>query len=144
MPASTGFVGKGVKFSVDTGGGMVEVANVANISIGGRSVEEIDFTHLRSEGSYREFRSGFVDPGSVTLTLQYDPEHPTHVGASGLETLLAGANFDWEIDYSAAGKAKKQTGNAYVSGNDISINVDSPVTSDVTLRNSGPITTANV
>jgi len=57
---------------------MDEIAEVTNISGGGGTAEQIDFTHLRSPGRRREFKPSFIDDGSLTFTVQYIYDDQTH------------------------------------------------------------------
>lgn len=144
MTASTGVTGAGVAFKVGDGGGtevFTTVANVKDVKINGRSVEEVDFTHLGSTGGYKEFRPGFKDPGNIQFTMHFDPTHLTHgSGARGIEGMLnSGLVFNFEIDYSATGKAKKFTGKGFVKSDDISVTVADPLSADVTIRVTGPL-----
>lgn len=148
MVASTGKVGLGTVFKVGDGASpevFTSVVNVASINLSGRSVEEVDFTHLASSNAFREFRAGFKDPGEVQLTCHYDPSNATLNGTAGLEYLLnQGTQFNWEIDMSGAGFSYKLTGNGYVSGGDFNFTGEDPITYDVTIRVSGAISESTV
>ncbi|BCH33122.1 hypothetical protein MesoLjLc_50520 [Mesorhizobium sp. L-8-10] len=143
MTVSTGKVGLGTLFKVGDGQSpevFTAVVNVVSINLSGRSVEEVDFTHLASSGGFREFRAGFKDPGEVQLTCHYDPSNATLNGTAGLEYLLnQGTQFNWEIDMSGTGFAYKLTGNGYVSGGDFTFTGEDPITYEVTIRVSGQI-----
>jgi hypothetical protein len=138
MPLSTGKTGRGISFKIND----VIVANVVSIGFDGREAEEIDFTHLLSDGGYREFRQGFKDPGTISINMQFDPTHPTHAnGPASLEALLAsGAEFTWKIDYSGAGWAAVWSGLGFVKGLSPSIGVDNPVEGAATVRVNGATT----
>lgn len=138
MPASTGFTGRGAYLNLGDGGSptlLAQVANVVSIAIGGRTAEEIDFTHLLSVGGYREFRQGFKDAGTLTMTLQFNPAEATH---ASIEDLLGSGNvvpFEVVIPNGNA----KLVGDGYIQGSDINITVSDPVTAEVTLRITGPL-----
>jgi hypothetical protein len=146
MVASTGKVGLGTLFKVGNGAStevFTAVVNVVSINLSGRSVEEVDFTHLASDAGFREFRAGFKDPGEITLTCHYNPTSTTLNGASGLEAKLnSGALFNWVIDMSGAGFDYQLEGSGYVSGGDFTFSGEDPITYDVTIRVSGAITEA--
>lgn len=145
MTASTGKTGGGITFEVGNGAGtevFTALANATNIDIGGRKVDEIDFTHLASTGGYRENRAGFKDAGTISMTLQFDPTHATH---QNLETLLnSGDVFNFRINFEGAGWDVHMTGSGFVTGDDIKINVNDPVSADVTIRVTGPLLTVAV
>lgn len=145
MTASTGKTGAGITFKVGDGAStevFTAIANATNIDISGRSVDEIDFTHLASTGGYREFRAGFKDAGEISMTLHFDPTNVTHTNVEAL--LNSGEVFNFEIDFSAAGWTKKMVGQGFVKGSDISINVDDPVSADITVRVTGPLTIEDI
>lgn len=140
MPASTGKTGRQVYIMIEG----TEVANVNAIGFDGRDAEEIDFTHLRSTGGYRELKQGFKDPGTINLTLQFDPTHATHNGSTnGIEGLLnSGTEINWEIVFDDAGWAVSYSGVGFIKANSINIGVDNAVEAQVTLRVSGASTLA--
>lgn len=143
MVASTGKVGLGTKFKVGDGQSpevFTPVVNVTAINLSGRSVEEVDFTHLASTGGFREFRPGFKDPGEIKITCHYNPSDATLNGTTGLEAKLnSGATFNWEIDMTDAGFAYKLYGFGYVSGGDFTFTGEDPINFEVTIRVSGQI-----
>jgi len=76
-----------------------EVAEVKNIGGPNETADEIEVTHLRSPGSYREFLASFKDGGEIPCVANYIPSNATHgSGASGLRGLFAsGAVRGWRI-----------------------------------------------
>ena len=151
MTTSTGAVGLGVLFKVGDGASpevFTAVANVVNINISGRSVEEVDFTHLASDNAFREFRAGFKDPGEISMTCHYNPGNATLNGVAGLEYKLnTGDLFNFQIDMSGVGGIPNATdfdyilaGTGYVSGGDYTFSGEDPITFDVTIRISGSMT----
>lgn len=143
MVASTGKVGLGTKFKVGDGQSpevFTPVVNVTAINLSGRSVEEVDFTHLASTGGFREFRPGFKDPGEIKITCHYNPSDATLNGSTGLEAKLnSGATFNWQIDMSGAGFNYMLYGFGYVSGGDFTFTGEDPINFEVTIRVSGQI-----
>lgn len=144
MTTSTGKVGLGTQFKVGDGESpevFTAVVNVTAINMSGRSVEEVDFTHLASTGGFREFRPGFKDPGEVQITCHYNPSDATLNGTTGLEKKLNdGTVFNWEIDMTNAGFAFKLSGSGYVSGGNFTFTGEDPINYEVTIRISGAIT----
>lgn len=136
MSVSTGKTARGLFLKING----VEVANVKSIAgPDGREAEEIDFTHLRSDGGYRELRQGFKDPGTITLNLHFDPTHPTHAnGANSLETLLGtGETIAWVLDYDGTGFVAELSGSGFVKGFSFNHDVDNPIEGTATIRVSG-------
>lgn len=146
MTLSTGRVGLGTVFKVGDGESpetFTAVSNVVNITMSGRSVEEVDFTHLASDGGFREFRPGFKDPGELSLTCHYNPSDATLNGTAGLEyELNQGRVFNFKIDMTNAGFAFMIYGQGYVSGGDFNFTGEDPITYEVTIRISGAVSEA--
>jgi hypothetical protein len=140
MTASTGKTGRGARFLVGDSASpanFTAIANAVSISFTGRDAEEIDFTHLGSDGGFREFRQGFKDPGSVQVELHFDPTNATHQDM--LAKFLSGDVFDWRIDYSELGWAVAEQGQGFFKNpGDVSININDPVGGTATVRVTGP------
>jgi predicted secreted protein len=138
MPASTGFTGRGAYLNVGDGGSpevFAQMANVTTIGVTGRTAEEIDFTHLLSEGGYREFRQGFKDAGTMNLTVHWNPSEASHISVEDL--LASGEVIGFEVVVPAA--SAKLVGQGYIQGSEINITVGDPVTNEVTIRVTGPL-----
>lgn len=112
----------------------VTIANVKGISgLGSGEASDIDITHLSS--SAKEFAVGLKDEGTITLTLDYDPDD---AGQTDLQT---------SVDNSAMCKFKitlpSTVGAFTFSGTPKSfskeIAVDGVITSSVTIRTSGAV-----
>lgn len=143
MTTSTGKTGKGVLFKIAPIASpvvFVTIGNARTISKSGSSADEIDFTHLNSTGGYRELRQGFKDGGTLGIEVHYDPTLASHIGTLGiLGYFESGTVFIWQIDFAGAGWAKGLRGNGFVSNpGDLDINVDGPITGNMTVRNTGP------
>lgn len=146
MSVSTGFTGRGVAFQVGDDNSPVAwttIGNATGINLSGQNAEEIDFTHLLSEGGFREFRQGFKDGGTVSVTYHFDPDNSSH--ATLRTDFLSGRVFEWRINYTEAGIAKGIQGEGFVQNSgDIDHNVDGPVTGTATIRISGGSTVVNI
>lgn len=141
MAESTGKTGRGISFWVADSGvsptTYVKIANVAGITPSGKNAEEIDFTHLESDGGFRELRQGFKDPGSIGLNLHFDPTAASHQLLSAL--FLSGNLVDWRINYQGAGWEQWEVGRGFIQNpGDVDINVDGPITAAATMRVTGP------
>lgn len=147
MTASTGKPGIGASLLIGDGATPTEnftaIANVKSIQWNGRDVAELDLTHLQSDNGYKEFKPGFKDPGSVTLTVHFDPTHPTHVGSGGVSGYFeARTVFNFKLDFSSI-FGKVCTSKGYIKNpGDITVNPDNPVEASITIRCSGPVTWA--
>lgn len=150
MAASTGKTGKGVLFQIDPTLGSpfsyTTIANVRSINPTGKQADEIDFTHLGSTGSYREFRQGFKDGGSINIEYHFNIGDASHIGTNGLLGLFnSGIVFGWRINFAALGSgwAFGLIGPGFISNpGDIDINVDGPITGTATVRVTGETTIA--
>lgn len=49
------------------------IANLTNVDDGGRTRNTIDVTAHDSPNAYMEFVGGLIDPGEVTIDINYDP-----------------------------------------------------------------------
>ncbi len=75
-----------------------EVGEVSSISGPTPTAEDIDVTHLRSTGGYREFLQSFKDGGEVSVTANYLPGNSTQDGDTGVRSLFtSGATRGWKI-----------------------------------------------
>jgi tail tube protein len=139
MPESTGKTGRGIKFEMgdtDSPANFTTVANVASISPSGQDAEEIDFTHLLSEGGFREFRQGFKDPGSLGIEFHFDPTNATHTDL--LAKFMSGEVFEWRVNFVGAGWNKYWVGRGFVKNpGDLKIDPNSPVGGTATIRITG-------
>lgn len=72
---ASGILGKGTVLSSATTefGKYVSLANVGSISGPSTSGETIDTTHHKSPAGTRETIGGLIDPGELTLSVNYDP-----------------------------------------------------------------------
>lgn len=76
-----------------------EVGEVSSISGPTPDSEEIDVTHLRSVGGFREYLQSFKDGGELSVTANYLPGNATQDGATGVRSLfLSGAIRGWKIN----------------------------------------------
>jgi predicted secreted protein len=71
--ASSAVSGVGTKFRRwnTTTGEWEDIAEINSIEGPGKSRDTIDVTSLDSTGGYREFITGFRNPGTVTLTMNF-------------------------------------------------------------------------
>lgn len=139
MTESTGKTGRGVTLEISDGASpaaYVAVANVTTINFTGRDAEKIDFTHLSSEGGFREFRQGFKDGGTIGFDFHSTPVEESHLDL--LTLWLSGATIDWRINYAGAGWAFAEVGRGFIQNpGDVSISVGDPITGSGTIRVSG-------
>ena len=137
MPASNATFGKGTLLQVDpsgTGSGWVTISECKTISGPTFEAEEVDVTSHSSDGDFREYIRGLIDPGEITVEINYDPDHSTH---QNLFTWLASGDIqDWRIRWAsmAPGTTYEMTFTAFVRSMPISSPVDNVLTANITLR----------
>lgn len=139
MPESTGKTGRGITFEMGDGNSpatFTAIANLTSINPAGRDAEEIDFTHLLSDGGFREFRQGFKDPGTLNIDYHFDPTNATHLDL--LSRWVSGATFEWRINFTGAGWAYYLVGRGFVKNpGDLTINANDPVQGSAQIRITG-------
>ena len=133
--ASAAFSGVGTTFRRWSGATWAPIAEVNSISGPSMSRDTIDVTSLDSTGGYREFITGFRDPGTVQLTMNF----------TDATYNLMKADFDSAV----AGNYEILLGNAIqtslefsglVTELPIEVTADDKVTSTVTIKISGEVT----
>ena len=134
---SNAFAGKGTQFRRWSGATWAAIAEINSISGPSMSRDTIDVTSLDSTGGYREFIAGFRDPGTVQLTMNFT--------AATYELMLADFESDtdgnYEILFPAEGTNYSLEFIGLVTELPIEIPTDDKVTSTVTIKISGQVTT---
>lgn len=121
-----------------------ELAEVTNIGGPNETSEEIDVTHLRSPGAYREFIQSFKDGGELPLTLNFIP-------GSISQGSIAGIRADYQANPQTV-KRRQITYpdgstcvfSSFVKGIGTAAAVGEKLSLDVTLRISGATTWTEV
>lgn len=80
MPGVAGF---GVQLKIGGTAGTA-VVNVTNIDGPSLDADVLDMGSHDSPSAYREKAVGLLDPGELTLRINWDPGTPTHAATSGL------------------------------------------------------------
>lgn len=81
MATSTATGGFGVLLKAGDGGGtevFTTIAEVKSISGVGFNVNFADITHMESPSAIREFLPTLIEPGEISLTLNFLPDNATH------------------------------------------------------------------
>lgn len=134
MSAQGTYISKGTLTSPPT---YTEIAEVVSIGGPNESSEEIDVTHLRSTGGYREFLQSFKDGGELPLELNFLPINPTQDGQTGLRAdFQSGTVYPWKITYP---DGSYLTFDGYVKAIANSAAVGQKLTFNVTIRVSGVV-----
>jgi hypothetical protein len=83
---SDGMIGKGTIFGMETTAGndtYTALAYVFEITPPTETVDAIDLTHMSSPDFTREFGPGLINPGEVTLALNFIPGNSADVALRG-------------------------------------------------------------
>jgi hypothetical protein len=75
--ARIGWGGKVLLATDNTEATLTELGEVVSCTFPSDQADEVDVTHLQSPGRRKEFISGLVDGGEVTVTMNYDPGSAT-------------------------------------------------------------------
>lgn len=112
-----------------------EVGEMTSISGPTPDSEEIDMTHLRSVGGFREYLQSFKDSGEVSCEGNYLAGNATQDGATGVRSLfLSGAVRGWKITFPDASYV---TFDAYVKSIGVNAAVGEKLGFNFTLRVTG-------
>lgn len=131
------FSGVGTTFRRWTGTVWADIAEINSISGPTMSRDTIDVTTLDSTGGYREFIAGFRDPGTVQLTMNFSATtYAIMKGDFDIET-----EQNYEILFPAAGENYSFEFAGLVTELPVEITADDKVTSTVTIKISGAVTT---
>lgn len=112
-----------------------EIAEVKSIPGPNETSEDIDVTHLRSTGGYREFVASFKDGGELQCTSNFLPGNSTH---QTLRSLYASREVrGWSITYP---DTSVDYFDAYVKGIGRTSAVGAALEASFTLRITGAVT----
>ncbi len=97
MSAQGTYISKGNGASPEV---FTEIAEVATIGGPNETSDEIEVTHLRTVGGYREYLQSFKDGGELPLTLNFIPNNATQDSLTGLRSeFQSGAVKNYRITY---------------------------------------------
>ena len=89
---------KGTTLQLDIASTFTEVAQVISLTAPDAEVETFDATHLGSSTGREKEPTGFVEGGTVSLSLFFDPTETTHQAMTDLITTPAVSS--WKIVWS--------------------------------------------
>lgn len=93
--------GFGTLLKMGDGGGpevFTAIAELTNVTTPAFTRATIDATHHTSPGGVREFIANLIDPGEVTLTVNWIPSSPTQDQTTGLlKAALDGVTRNWQL-----------------------------------------------
>ena len=122
--------GQGTKFFRETS----QIGEINNIAGPTKSRETIDVTRLEDDDGYRRFIASLRDPGTVTMNMNFVREN--------YDVLNGDYESDDLVEYSIQFPDPDETTftfMAIVTELPVGINIGDKITSDVTLKISGPV-----
>jgi predicted secreted protein len=133
-------IGYGCQFWLHNGTALTKLAEVMQVSLPNEQVDEVEATHMESPNRTREYVSGLIDPGEITLELNY-------IAGSTTDTLInaakaSGAQRDCKIVVPAKTAAQAFTFKGIVKGYERNAPIDDRQTATVTIRIAGAVTQA--
>lgn len=133
--------GWGGEFHLHNGTALTELVEVVSFTLPNGQTEQIDATHLKSPNRKREFISGMIDDGEMTVVVNYVPGSATDIliraakaaaDARAFMAVIPRETADWEV-----------TGEAIVTGWDRGeIVADGVMRGTITLKVTGDQTEA--
>lgn len=136
-------IGLGTEVYLHNGTALTLLAEVFNASPPNEQTDQVDVTHYGSSGRRREFISGLIDGGEITIEMNYNP-------GSATDLLCQDAKDDGDVRQARISIPKSPTGrrqftgNCIVTGYEIANPVDDKATATLTLKVSGAWAAADV
>jgi len=144
MPRSGAKIGSRTQFlredPVDSGT-YVPVAEVKSINGPSQSRDAVEATHLESDDDHTEYVPGIAEPGEVSLTLNFRPEHTSQGSSAGLyKDFQDGAFRNWRTAFPQFGGTPTLQLAGFLTGWEPSIATKDLLTVAVKLKVSGKVT----
>jgi hypothetical protein len=95
--ARIGWGGKVFLATDNTEGTLTQLAEVVTATFPSDETDEVEATHLLSPGRRKEFISGLIDGGEVTVTMNYDPGSATDILLTDAKTTGTTRKVRFEI-----------------------------------------------
>ena len=132
--------GFGTLLKMGDGGGtetFTTIAEVTNVTTPSFSRDTIDATHHTSPGGVREFVGSLIDPGEVTVDMNWIPSDPTQDQTTGLlKAALDGVARNYQLVIPSS-PAVTWAFKGIVTGFSGSTPMDDKMTASVTMKVSG-------
>lgn len=128
--ARIGWGGKVLVSTDNTEANLTELSEVVSCTFPQDQADEVDVTHLQSPGRRKEFISGLIDGGEVTVTLNYQPGSATDILLTAAKTAGTTRKVRFEIpddtgtgtidwNFTTSGFVKKYAPDTMEAGNKI-------------------------
>lgn len=112
--------------------GLVEIAEVINVTPGAATADRIDATHMQSPGRRRETIAGLIDTGEASFEINWVPGNGTDILLRGL--MASGERVQHEIEFP---NGVTLAFDAAITGYEKDIPVDDRMTATITVAVSG-------
>ncbi|WP_414898431.1 phage tail tube protein [Rhodovulum sp. YEN HP10] len=135
MPESQALMAYDIGFAIHDGedpGNFEDLAEVNEITPPNQQADDIDVTHQKSPGKTREYIAGMIEPGDMTVSLNWIPGSPTDLVIQSLKA--SGARRRMRIAWNN-GIAWTFTG--YIKGFEPSTALGDKMTGTVTIKVAG-------
>jgi len=135
---SNAILGYNSFFAIDDGLGTFDtIAEIFEISPPNQQTSDVDVTHMASPNKTREFIQGMVDPGEMSIGINWVPGDATDVILQALKT--SGAVRSMKITWP---NLVTWTFSGFIKGFEPSAPIDDKMTATITVRVTGSITIA--
>ncbi|MFS0736933.1 phage tail tube protein [Sphingomonas sp. 1P06PA] len=134
-------IGYGGQFWIHNGTALTKIAEVTSISLPNEQVDDVEVTHLESPNRTREYIAGMIDPGEITIEMNY-------IAGSASDDLISEAKADavavaMKIVVPATGGDQQFTFNGIIKGYERSgLVADEAQMATLTVRIAGAVTQA--
>lgn len=137
MPEAAGVLGYGTTVRVGRGATptWTKLALVGDIELPVDEIDEVEVTHMESPGRRRQYISGLIDSGEMTVPMNLVPGSPTDLLLQSIRD--SGEQVLVEVTLP---EADPETYSGYLSGYSRSAPVQDKMTAEATFRLSGVVT----
>lgn len=135
-------MGAGAAFGIGDGASpetFTNLAEVVSITPPSDNTDIIDVTHMGSVNRTREFIAGFIDPGDVSMEMNFVPGSAADVAVQALRGLATTTNFRITFPDGTAGSVTWIFA-GFLSGYEPAIPLDDKMSATVTVKVSSSFT----
>jgi predicted secreted protein len=135
-------IGAGTEFHLHNGTALTELVGVFNVTIPESTTDDVETTHYKSAGRFREFIAGLKDRGEFTVEMNFVAGNATDILCRAADAASDTRAFKIVLPDDAGDAAWEIEGTAYAKGYSRNIPIDDRMTAVLTLRVSGDLTEA--
>lgn len=131
-------IGWGAEFHLHNGTSLIELGEITAIGLPSPEVSDVEATHFKSPGKYREYIAGLIEAGEGTFEMNYVPGSTTDAlirtardarTARAYMIVIPDGAGTWEI-----------AGSCIVKKYEPNVPIDDRMTATLTVRFTGPAT----